>query len=327
MKNNLFGKWLTIVSLAVAFLFSSCSQVASVIPEPVVKYQLPSVALNVAENVTMTTAKVVTKVVPNDSPTTITLQYMEKGTTWGTAIEKTISSGSDTFSMTADLLSLKSMTDYTIRIVATNKAGQVSSETKFTTAAVSDTDGNYYGAVQIGTQTWMASDLKTTHYRDGSAIPNVVENAAWSQLTTGGMCYYQNDVKNTPLYNWYAATDPRGLAPAGWHVATHADFVALRNFLGGPNVAGGKLKETGTTSWKAPNTGATNIMGFGAKPNNVRAATEEKYGYTNGEYAIWLSIDINFPGSVAYLSYDDPTMETGYVYNKQFGAAVICVKD
>ena len=320
--------WLTIVSLAVAFFFAGCNKLDNVIPvEPVVTYTLPSASITAAEKITMTTAEVVAKIVAFNSPTTVVVQYKEVGTSWGTAIEKVVPAGNDTFSLPLALVFLKSATEYTVRVVASNKAGEVAPEVKFTTAAVSDVDGNYYGAVQIGTQTWMTSDLKTTHYRDGSAIPNVVENAAWSQLTTGGMCYYNNDSKNTsPLYNWYAAasTGDKSLAPAGWHVATHADWVTLRNYLGGETIAGGKLKSL--NNWKSPNTGANNITGFNAIPSSIRSPVDGTFWDNDGSYATWLSVQIP-AGNVAYVSFDDTKLQTQFVFNAQYGAAVRCVKD
>ena len=271
----------------------------------------------------MTTAELIAKVVAYNSATTVLIQYKEVGTSWGTAIEKVVPAGNDTFSLPLALVFLKSATEYTVRVVASNKAGEVAPEVKFTTAAVSDVDGNYYGAVQIGTQIWMTSDLKTTHYRDGSAIPNVVDNAAWSQLTTGGMCYYQNDVKNTPLYNWYAATDIRNLAPTGWHVATHADWVTLRNYLGGRTVAGGHIKSL--KGWKAPNTGADNSSGFNAVMTGDRDEVTGNF-FDGDTHAIWISVQVP-AGNVAYASYDDAILETQAVYNARIGAAVRCVKD
>jgi len=331
-KTNGFN---AILALFIFTVFAvSCSKSGTKPDPPVVTYIKPAVAIKPAEKITMTTATIVAKVVPNEAGTKVSFQYKEGVSDWNTMSLAQDFSGKDSVTVTSDLINLKSWTAYSFRVVASNKGGDVtSSESKFSTAAVADIDGNFYGAVTIGTQVWMSSDLKTTHYRDGSVIPNVVGNAAWSQLTIGGMCFYNNDSKIIPLYNWYAAIDTRGLAPVGWHVATHAEFVTLRNFLGGQNVAGGKLKETGTVQWKTPNIGATNQTGFTAFPNSIRfgVCIDTSYNgafyYISGEFATWLSVDSFFVGSVAYLSNVDPTMETGYVYDGQLGAAVRCVKD
>jgi uncharacterized protein (TIGR02145 family) len=306
----------------------SCSK-SGTTPDPPVVYTKPAVAIKPAVNITMTTATIVAKVVPNESGTTVSFQYKEMGTDWGgvIALPQTFA-GKDSVTVTSDLISLKSMTNYYFRVIASNKGGDATSaETKFSTAAVVDKDGNYYGAVTIGTQVWMTSDLKTTHYRDGSVIPNVTDNTAWANLTTGAMCYYNNDSKNlSPLYNWYAAsgTDKKSLAPEGWHVATQTDWDTLKKFLGGRAVAGGHLKSL--TGWKAPNTGADNSSGFSAIMTGARDGITGEY-LNGNDHAIWISVDMAFPGSVAYASYDDATLETNFVYNAKVGAAVRCIKD
>ncbi|MFA6571574.1 MAG: FISUMP domain-containing protein, partial [Bacteroidota bacterium] len=130
------------------------------------------------------------------------------------------------------------------------------------------------GEVWIGTQIWSCTNLAVTTYRDGSTIPQVTDPTAWSNLTTGAWCYYNNDPSMGPiygkLYNWYAVNDPRGLAPTGWHVPSEAEWTTLTTYLGGESVAGGKLKETGYTHWQSPNTGATNESGFSALPGGYR---------------------------------------------------------
>jgi uncharacterized protein (TIGR02145 family) len=117
-------------------------------------------------------------------------------------------------------------------------------------------------------------NLKTTKYKDGTAIPLVTNNTTWGNLTTPGYCWYNNDAstyKNTygALYNWYAVNTGK-LAPAGWHVPSNAEWNTLSAYLGGDNVSGGKLKESGTTHWYSPNTGATNSSGFSAIPGGSR---------------------------------------------------------
>ena len=142
--------------------------------------------------------------------------------------------------------------------------------TNFNFAACTDADGNNYTVVTIGTQTWMAENLKTTQYNDVTAIPLVTDEADWANLTTSGYCWYNNDAATYKatygaLYNWYAVNTGK-LAPAGWHVPTYAEWDTLSAYLGGDNVSGGKLKETGTAHWNSPNAGATNSSGFSALP-------------------------------------------------------------
>ena len=126
-------------------------------------------------------------------------------------------------------------------------------------------------------QTWMVKNLDVSTYRNGDPIPQVTDPAEWASLTTGAWCYYLNDPTNGPiygkLYNWYAVNDPRGLAPTGWHIPTNDEWLTLVDCLGGEDIAGGKLKETGTTHWLEPNIGATNETGFTALPANLRQPT------------------------------------------------------
>lgn len=102
---------------------------------------------------------------------------------------------------------------------------------------VADIDGNIYKTVIIGNQEWTAENIRTTHYRNADAIPQVTSNASWSGLSSGAYCYYNNTtnaafrIKHGALYNWYAVTDGRGLAPEGWRVASDADWQVLEDYL------------------------------------------------------------------------------------------------
>jgi len=156
---------------------------------------------------------------------------------------------------------------------------------------VTDIDGNVYHTVTIGTQVWMAENLKTTRYNDGTAIPFVTDSIAWSHLTTPGYCWFNNDSAtygNTygALYNWYTVNTGK-LAPTGWHVPTDSEWTVLTSYLGGDSVAGGKLKDTGTTYWQSPNTGATNTSGFTALPAGGRLANGTFFDI--GTYSFWWS--------------------------------------
>jgi len=119
------------------------------------------------------------------------------------------------------------------------------------TGTVTDIDGNIYKTVKIGTQWWMAENLKVTKYRNGNLIPNVTNMTQWDNLTTGAYCTYNHDATNVTnygrLYNWYAANDSRNIAPAGWHVPSDVELTTLITNLGGEDFAGGKMKETGTS--------------------------------------------------------------------------------
>lgn len=197
---------------------------------------------------------------------------------------------------------------------------------------VTDIDGNVYKTVKIGNQEWFAENLKTTKYRDGSAIPNITDNTAWSSQTAGAYCWYNNDAttyKSTygALYNFYAVVSSRNLCPTGWHVPTDAEWTTLTNYLGGESVAGGKLKETGTTHWASPNTGATNETGFSALPGGRRNYFSGSFSII-GNYGLWWGspeIGTNHAWS-RYLSYD--LGNVGRSINiEQNGFSVRCLRD
>jgi len=190
-----------------------------------------------------------------------------------------------------------------------------------------DGDGNHYSVVQIGTQIWMGENLKTTKYNDGTSIPNVTDKLAWSNLTTPAYCWYNNDVANEStygaLYNWYTVNTNK-LAPLGWHIATDTEWTTLTDYLGGYNVAGGKLKEAGNTHWLSPNTGATNVSDFTALPGGFRDAGIFYRKDSIGEF--WSSTMLNMDaGSGRYTYYKDVTFgmtnETGTE-----GVSVRCIK-
>ena len=139
---------------------------------------------------------------------------------------------------------------------------------------VTDYEGNLYDTVTIGTQVWLKENLKVTKYNDGTAIPLVTDSAEWSNLTTPGYCWYNNDeaaYKNSygALYNWFTINSDK-LCPSGWHVPSDAEWTQLTIYLGGDSLAGGKLKEIGTTHWNSPNVGATNETGFTAIAGGYR---------------------------------------------------------
>lgn len=139
--------------------------------------------------------------------------------------------------------------------------------------SVVDQDGNNYKTIKISNQTWMVENLRTTKYNDGTAIPLVTDKDIWIILSTPAYCWYNNDTiyKNLygALYNGYAVNSDK-LCPYGWHISTDAEWTILIELLGGENIAGGKLKELGTTHWSEPNSEATNESRFSALPGGTR---------------------------------------------------------
>lgn len=199
------------------------------------------------------------------------------------------------------------------------------------TYAFFDYDGNGYHTVEINGETWTVENWKCTHYADGTPIPNVTDRITWANLTTGAMCWYDNDkdqYHNTygALYNWYSI---QGLAPDGWHVATDPEWVSLNSFLG--DNAGGKIKETGFAHWRSPNSGATNESGFTALPGGGRANVLAGNGtfVSMAEDAVfWTSTErtINDAWS-SYASYNKTNIQNNYAFFKTNGHSIRLVKD
>ena len=142
-----------------------------------------------------------------------------------------------------------------------------------TYASMTDQDGNIYKTVTIGAQIWMAENLKTTKYNDGTDIPLLTTNSEWSK-TTSGYCWYENNIvkyKSTygALYKWYTI-NTGNLCPIGWHVPSDSEWLTLINFTGSELYAGRNLKEAGTTHWVCPEYGGDNLYGFTALPGGWR---------------------------------------------------------
>lgn len=185
--------------------------------------------------------------------------------------------------------------------------------------------------VKIGTQVWISKNLDVSHYRNGDRIPQVTGPIRWKKLTTGAWCWYNNDSATYAatygkLYNWYAVNDPRGLAPTGWHVPSDAEWTTLSTFLGGDAVAGGKMKETGTTHWVSPNFGATNSSGFTGLPGGIR--DEGGIFYYIGLNGIWWSSteDITTYARGRSLGFGNRFVSR-YVADKRNGFSVRCLRD
>ena len=205
---------------------------------------------------------------------------------------------------------------------------------------VTDIDGNVYHTVTIGTQVWMVENLKTTKHRDGSAIPNITDSAAWGNLTTGAYCDYSNTPGNSTtygrLYNWYVVNDSRNIAPIGWHVPTDGEWNIMEKNLDntvdttatswvGTDI-GSKVKETGTAHWASPNSGATNSSGFTALPGGYRNGNGTFDGIgSNG--CFWSATASNATNAWdRYLGYDYAKVDRGS-YAKIDGYSVRCLKD
>ena len=193
------------------------------------------------------------------------------------------------------------------------------------------TEEKYYPTVTISTQQWMEKNLDVTTYRNGDPIPYVTDPTQWASLTTGAWCYYNNDPSNNAtygkLYNWHAVNDPRGLAPAGFHIPTDAEWTTLELFLGGASLAGGLMKVSGTTTWTAPNTGATNTSGFSGLPGGSRLQSGT-FSFVR-DIGFWWSSTERDIASTAWIRFLDypASNSTRTFYDLRRGHSVRCLKD
>jgi uncharacterized protein (TIGR02145 family) len=300
--------------------------------------EAPVATTQAATNISYVGAKLNGTVNAGDLSTTVTFEY---GTTtsYGQIADATPAqvTGSAITGVSADISGLTPGITYHFRIKAVNSAGNsYGGDMIFTTTDIStpvtDIDGNIYNTVIIGTQVWMIEGLKATKYTDGTAIPNVVDNTEWSTNTTGAYCDYSNNAANSniygKLYNWYvvASTNAKKVCPTGWHVPDDSEWTTLITFLGGESLAGGKLKETGTTHWFNPNSGATNESEFTALPGGYRSGTGT-FGLLGNTGFWWSSAEANATYAWYLYMYYDTSSAIRSDMDKHDGFSVRCVKN
>ena len=206
---------------------------------------------------------------------------------------------------------------------------------------VTDIDGNVYHTIKIGSQVWFQENLAVTHYRNGNPVPFIADNNQWLTSDSGAYCNYSNDVSLVTvygrLYNWYAVNDSRLLSPVGWHIPSDNEWKILEMYLGMSNdqadsvsyrgtTEGGKLKESGTSHWTTPNTGATNNSGFNGLPGGYRSDTFLEKS-TGGYW--WSSSQASSDEAIFRgLTYDKSgIIRSTYHGNETLGLSLRCIKD
>ena len=239
---------------------------------------------------------------------------VSRGVCWSLVNPPTIAdsktdNGEGIGSFSSEISELNVGTIYYVRAYATNSSGTVygmvisfttlgfNFNPELTYGSVSDIDGNTYKTIQIGTQTWMAENLKTTKFNDSSSIDGVLDDILWWYLARPAYCWYGNNANNMAiygaLYNWYSidaeTNRHKNICPAGWHVPTDTEWTTLTDHLGGYSIAGGALKETGKLHWITPNFGATNESGFTALPGGYRDYNGKFNSYGIGFSGYWWS--------------------------------------
>ncbi len=274
-----------------------------------------------------------------------------KGVCWSTSPNPTTadsktSDGTGSASFSSSITGLSNGTTYYVRAYATNSAAttygnQVSFNTK-----MADIEGNKYNTVTIGSQVWMAENLKTTTYTDHTLIPNITDNTLWMNATTDAYCWYANDETTyKPLYgaiyNWFAVNTLK-LCPTGWHVPSDVEYENLESFLGMPTAQltiwgwrgtdqGTQMKST--SGWNAGN--GTNTSGFTGLPGGYRYGGSGVFNNAGDLTYWWTSDDGGSPVNATYRRLDgvDPItlVPITQVYRggviKQGGKYVRCMKN
>jgi uncharacterized protein (TIGR02145 family) len=281
----------------------------------------------------------------NDGGSAIT----QRGIVWSTTPNPTTASsstndGSGAGSFTSSLNGLIANTTYYVRSYAMNGAGTAyGNQVSFTSAQGAEDivsnpgegvtfNGHQYPSIVLGNgQEWMAENLRTSLYANGDPIPNVLDGSQWLSLITGAWVYNENDSQyDNPygkLYNWYAVNDSRNVCPIGWHVPSDLEWTSLIDYCGGDSIAGGKLKMVGLEHWIAPNSAATNEIGFQGLPSGGRSFNPPTFTGIGVDGPLWSSDESSNTNAWTR----NLMCTNGYVNRhgtpKYFGLAVRCVRD
>jgi len=310
-----------------------------------IKEEVPTVSTTEITNVTMSSA-ISGGYVEDDGG----MGIIDCGICWSTNDNPTIADNKtiDTlgaFGFESSITGLEANTTYYVRAYATNSVGTgygnvISFKTSGFSTFTDPRDGNVYKTIQIGNQIWMAENLKylpsVVGYETGSVTypyyyvygyngTNISDAKATENYATYGVLYNWSAVMGGAMNSNNNPSGVRGVCPEGWHVPSEAEWTQLTDFLGGVNLAGGKLKETGTTHWNSPNTGATNETGFTALPGGgyygVNFSSIGSYGYwwsatASDNNNAW-SRNLDYYASAIFRDYDI----------KFLGISIRCVRD
>jgi uncharacterized protein (TIGR02145 family) len=316
---------------------------------PIVKPELLPVLTTTEVNAITQTSATSGGNITTDAGSSVTA----RGVCWSTKASPTIADskttdGAGIGSFTSSITGLTAVTTYYVRAYATTSTGTgYGGAYQFTTIVatpitptVTDADGNVYHTVKIGTQTWMVENLKTTKYKDGTAIPLITDNTVWAPLSTPAYCWYNNDAttyKNTygALYNWYAVNTAK-LAPTGWHVPTDAEWTTLENYVSAnPGTSGSVAKAlAATTNWTTDtsagaignNLTKNNSSGFSALPGGARLGNGT-FTSIGGGGCWWSSTEDGTTEAWYRDVYYNNYLLNRYSTTKSYGFSVRCVMD
>jgi len=230
--------------------------------------------------------------------------------------------------ISSEVTGLTSGTTYHFRIRVENEEGTFHGKDQkcrtFSDQLLADADNNTYFTAVIGNQTWMAGNLRTTKYNDGTTIPAVTDNEAWNNLNTPAYCWFDNDfVANNgsgAIYNWYTVASGK-LCPAGWHIPSESDCSALISYMAGREIElmKGDYENVNDYLWS----GGLNQTGFSAN----KALMREPEGYFSGnEYChLWTSSENNIDeANLVLIFYNYAALSQK---SKKSGLPVRCLKD
>lgn len=316
-----------VVTILLLILFQSCTKV---VPPTLITYQVV--------DITQTTATI-SGSIQTDGGSAIKdrgfcIDTIPNPTIERNAIKTFDGNGLGAFSRKVTLL--KPNKTYFVRAFAYNDEVIVyGNEIQFTTLNnlfIDARDGRSYKMVNIGTQIWMAENLKATKLNDGSPIPNVTDGDDWGEQTSPGYCIIFNDTEEIPviyghLYNFHAVNSGK-LCPIGWHIPTTDEWNILFNYLSGIDIAGAKLKEVGIEYWASPNIGATNEVGFSALGGGFRYESGFYYGF--GDYATFWTANESAPNRpfavwISNMGLNAMLHSQANDYNRAF--SVRCIQD
>jgi uncharacterized protein (TIGR02145 family) len=266
-----------------------------------------------------------------------------RGIYWSTNPDETTdfnktSDGSGTGNFISNISGLTGSTTYYVRAYATNSSGTAfGNQLSFTTRII-DIEGNEYHSIIIGTQTWMAENLKVTHLNDGSAINLITSDLEWYTAKTPAYCWYYNIVPeggdNSPLYNFLTVNTGK-LCPEGWRIPSDGEWKTLEMFLGMSQAEADMIywRGEGTSTilkavdgWYVLN-GIQDMYGFKAMPAGIRHGSTGGFeGYNDG--TSWWSSSV-YDDTKAWfrsISSGETTVYRGNQFN-QSGFSVRCIKN
>jgi uncharacterized protein (TIGR02145 family) len=196
---------------------------------------------------------------------------------------------------------------------------------------ITDIEGNTYKTIGIGSQIWMAENLRTTRLNDGTIIPIELNDSIWATLHSPAKCWYNNDsiryhLTYGPLYNFYAINTGL-LCPTGWHVPESSEWKTLEMFAGGEKVAGGRLKQSDGSHWNSPNPCYMHNYQFVALPGGCRTFYDGKFMDKGNMGYWWTNISDNYLAAYCQAMSHDNTSLIIYSLDKKMGLSVRCIKD